>query len=163
MRATTVLLGAAFTLSAISASVAHAERTERHTRLPEGTPVVIVGRISSPPKGELNEQKMQVALGRRKVDYTLHFGDAYVLKGPNGEKIDEDAFDDGQWVRAEGRIMNDPRRIKVSRVRLISTREMATLHGNPYNRPGHSHGYLQWPAGEANVAGWRGRLQRRKR
>lgn len=123
--------------------------------LPEGTPVVVVGQVSSPPKGELNEQKMQVAVGRSRTDYTLHFGDAYVLKGPNGEEIDEDAFDDGQWVRAEGRVMDDSRRIKVSRVRLISTREMASLHGNPYNRRGHSHGYLMWPAGEARVAGYR--------
>jgi hypothetical protein len=135
-------------------------RNALHTRLPEGTPVIIVGRVSSPPNGTLGEQKMQVALGADRTDFTLHFGDAYVLKGPNGEGIDEDAFDDGQWVRAEGRVMDDPRRIKVSRVRLISTREMATLHGSPYNRPGFAYGYLQWPAGEAKVAGWRGTVYR---
>ncbi len=123
--------------------------------LPEGTPVVVVGQISSPPKGTLNEQKMQIAVGRSRTDYTLHFGDAYVLKGPNGEKVDEDGFDDGQWVRAEGRVMDDPRRVMVSRIRIITSRKLANLRGNPYNRSGHAYGYIMWPAGEARVAGYR--------
>jgi hypothetical protein len=57
--------------------------------------------------------------------------------------------------------MDDPRRIKVSRVRLVTTRELPTLRGTPYNRRGFSLGYLQWPAGEARVAGWRGTMTRR--
>jgi hypothetical protein len=134
-----------------------------HTKLPEGTAVVIVGRIASPPRGEINEQKMQVAVGPQGVEYTLHFRGSKVLKGPNGEHVDEDPFDEGQWVRGEGRIMGDPRRIKVSRIRLISTREMSSLRGNPYNRRGFSHGYLTWPAGEARVAGWRGQVYRTDR
>ncbi|MGV3721527.1 MAG: hypothetical protein ACO1SX_11515 [Actinomycetota bacterium] len=150
------------TLAILVPAVAAADQVT-HTRLPEGTPVVIVGRVSSPPSGAIGEQKMQVALGPSRVDYTLHFGDASVLKGPNGEEIDEDAFDDGQWVRAEGRIMDDPRRIMVSRARIVSTRKIPTLRGTPYNRGGYSLGYLQWPAGEARVAGWRGTITRRSR
>lgn len=144
-------------MAAVAASLAVAAQAEKpHTRLPEGTPVVIIGQVSSPPKGELDEQKMQVALGPQKVDYTLHISRASVLKGPNGEEIDEDAFDDGQWVRAEGRIMDDPRRIMVSRARLITTRKLPTLQGTAYNRRGFSHGYLTWPYGEASrVAGYR--------
>lgn len=134
-------------------SAAQAEKP--HTRLPEGTPVVIVGQVSSPPKGEIDEQKMQIALGPHKVDYTLHLNRAAVLKGPNGEQIDEDAFDDGQWVRAEGRVMDDPRRIMVSRIRLVTTRELPSLRGTPYYRRGLAQGYLMWPYGEARVAGYR--------
>ena len=142
------------TAALVMAGAAWAEKP--HTRLPEGTPVVIVGQVSSPPAGAFaDEQKMQIALGPHKVDYTLHISRARVLKGPNGEQIDEDAFDDGQWVRAEGRVMDDPRRIMVSRIRLISTRELPTLRGTPYVRPGYVHGYLTWPAGGARVAGYR--------
>lgn len=139
--------------AALLMSEAGAEKP--HTQLPEGTAVVIVGRVSSPPKGELNEQKMQIAVGPRKVDYTVHIGRAAVIKGPNGEEVDEDAFDDGQWIRAEGRVMDDPRRIMASRVRLITTRELGSLRGSPYYRRGFAHGYLTWPAGEARVAGSR--------
>ena len=136
-------------------------RDKWHTRLPEGTPVVVVGQISSPPTGALNEQKAQISLGPGQVDYTLHFGDA-LMKGPQGQEIDEDALDDGQWVRAEGRIMNDTRRIKVSRLRVISGRKLASLRGTSYYRAGYPYGYLVWPAGEtrSRVAGYRSTYRR---
>jgi hypothetical protein len=138
-------------------------REVRATDLPEGTAVVIVGQVSSPPKGALNQKKMQVAIGPQHVDYTLHFSDAHALRGPMGEEIDEDAFDDGQWVRAEGRIMKDPRRIWVGRIRLIDPEKSSSLQGTPYYRRGFAYGYLAWPAGEARVAGWRGTIHRRAR
>ena len=127
---------------------------KRASRLPEGTAVVIVGQVSSPPRGSLNEQKMQVAIGPRRVDYTLHLSRSDVRKGRRGRKVDEDRFDHGDWVRAEGRIMSDPRRIMVSRLRVV-TRGTASLAGSPYSRPGFNRGYLMWPAGEARVAGSR--------
>lgn len=144
------LLGSAALISGAAAARKH------YTRLPEGTPVLIVGQVSSNPKSSVDEQKMQVAIGPEEVDYTLHLNRATVFKGPNGEWIDEDRFQDGHWVRAEGRVMNDPRRIMVSRIRLITTRKAPTLSGNPYNRRGYAKGYLVWPYGEASrVAGSR--------
>jgi hypothetical protein len=106
----------------------------------EGTPVVVVGVVSSPPKGALNEQKMQVAVGPSRTDYTLHFSNA-VLIGPNGQKIDEDGLDDGQWVRATGMVMDDPRRIKVSQVQVVAD-ERAGLAMSPYARRGFEYGYV---------------------
>jgi hypothetical protein len=111
--------------------------------LPDGTPVVVVGQISSPPRGAINEQKMQVAVGYSRSDYTLHFRDA-VVKGPYGERWDEDPLDEGQWVRAEGYVMDDPRRIKVTRMRVISEQEMSSIQGTPYYRAGAPYGYLTY-------------------
>jgi hypothetical protein len=139
--------------TALSSGAAYAAR-ERHTRLPEGSPVVIVGQISSPPRGAINEQKMQVAVGPRRVDYTLHFGDG-VVRGPRGRNIDEDKLDDGQWVRAEGRIMDDPRRIKVHALKVISKNKLSSLRGTPYYRRGLAQGYLAWPTPRSRVAGQR--------
>jgi len=147
----------AVAVAAVIATAGARAEEKRHTTLPRGTQVILVGRVSSPPKGALNEKKMQVALGRPRshVDYTLHFGDAVVLS-PQGAEIDEDRLDEGQWVRAEGTVMENPRRIKVSRMRVISPNDrMRNLKGSPYYRPGHPHGYLMWPAGPARVAGVR--------
>jgi len=120
-------------------------KEKRNAAFPKGTPVVVVGPITSPPKGELNEQKMQVGIGPERADYTLHFRDARLL-GLHGEKIDEDGFDSRQWVRAEGTVMGNPRRIKVSRVQVISSDE-AGFPGTPFARPGFAHGYVLSVAG----------------
>ncbi|MFN3652952.1 MAG: OB-fold nucleic acid binding domain-containing protein [Armatimonadota bacterium] len=111
----------------------------------ENTPVTVVGRISSPPKGELNEQKMQVAVGPQDTDYTLHFSDATIL-GMNGQTLDEDGLDDGMWVRAEGRVMDDARRIKVTRVQVIAPDEQS-FRRTAFYRPGLSRGYVSAVAG----------------
>lgn len=107
----------------------------------EGTRVAVVGRVSSPPKGALEEKKMQVAVGPQKTDYTLHFSDAQLV-GLAGQKIDEDGFDDGQWVRAEGRIMDDPRRIKVDRVQVIGDKNATNIASSLFYRPGLAYGYV---------------------
>src|SRR5688500_1670381 len=105
-------IAAALCLGVIAAAHVRAAEPAAFT---QGTPVVVVGQVSSPPKGELNEQKMQVAVGPNRTDYTLHFRKAELI-GLTGQKIDEDGFDNKQWVRAEGRVMGDPRRIEVHRV-----------------------------------------------
>jgi hypothetical protein len=131
-------------VATVTAALAIPGAAQRHTRLPEGTWVVIVGRISSPPNGTLNHQKMQVEVGPREVDYTLHFPKA-AIRTPKGAPIDEDRLDDGQWVRAEGRVMDDPRRIRVSRLKVISPHDrMASIQGTPYFRRGYPYGYITW-------------------
>jgi hypothetical protein len=113
--------------------------------LSQGARVVLVGQVSSPPKGEINEQKMQVAVGSERIDYTLHFRNAQLF-GLQGQKIDEDGLDDGQWVRAEGAMMDDPRRVQVSRVQVIGTKE-GGYETSAFSHPGFSHGYLMAVAG----------------
>jgi hypothetical protein len=118
-------------------------------RFSRGTPVVVVGRITSPPKGALEEQKMQVAIGPSKTDYTLHFRGAD-LTGLHGQKIDEDGLDDGQWVRAEGKVMDDPRRVKVSRLQVIAPDDPA-LKRSAFYRSGFDQGYVTSVAGSRQV------------
>ncbi len=122
-----------------------AGRDASPTGLAMGTAVVMVGRVSSPPKGELEEKKMQVAVGPDRTDYTLHFRDAQLV-GLHGQKIDEDGFNDGQWVRAEGTVMDDSRRIKATRVQVIGTDDMG-FRRSAFARPGYQHGYLMTTAG----------------
>jgi len=117
-------------------------------RLREGQRVALVGQITSAPKevaGVRAERKMQVAIGPGKVDYTLHMSDAEVL-GLNGQKIETDDLTDKQWVRAEGTVMDDPRRIRVTRVQVIGT-DAASMRSSPYFRADHERGYLAVVAG----------------
>jgi hypothetical protein len=115
----------------------------------KGTPVVVVGRITSPPKGELNEKKMQVAIGPDKSDYTLHFRKAEVL-GLRGQKLDEDGLDDGMWVRAEGAMMGDPRRVEVRRIQVIAPDDKEHKRSAFY-RSGYDFGYISSVAGIREV------------
>jgi len=111
-----------------------------------GTPVVIVGEVTSPPKGLLGEQKLQVAVGPAKTDYTLHFNGATLL-GPNGQKLDEDGLDGGQWVRAEGQVMPDSsRRIKVTRLQVVA-KDTPALQQSAFYRTGLEHGFITSVAG----------------
>jgi hypothetical protein len=113
------------------------------------TQVVVVGPITSPPKGAINEKKMQVAVGPDKTDYTLHFRNAK-LYGLRGQKIDEDGLDDGMWVRAEGRIGDDPRRITVDRVQVIAPDAPGHKKG-AFFRPGYEYGYVSSVAGSREI------------
>ena len=113
------------------------------------TPVVVVGRISSPPAGAINERKMQVAVGPEKMDYTLHFRKASVM-GLHGEKLDEDGLDDGMWVRAEGRMMSDPRRVEVTRVQVIAPDDKQHPRSAFY-RAGYDFGYITAVAGSREI------------
>ena len=141
MKQMTALAAAFAVLLALPAVAKHG----RSSGLSQGAQVVLVGQVSSPPKGAINEQKMQVAVGPERTDYTLHFRGAQLI-GLQGQKIDEDGFNDGQWVRAEGTLMDDPRRIRVSRVQVIGTKENG-YETTAFAHPGFNQGYLMAVAG----------------
>jgi len=130
-------------------SPVHAKDEKAKTGFTRGTPVVVVGRITSSPAGVIGEQKMQVAIGPEKTDYTLHFRKAE-LTGLRGQKIDEDGLDDGMWVRAEGRVMDNPRRIEVTRVQVIAPDDKEHRR-SVFFRPGYDFGYVSSVAGIRQV------------
>jgi hypothetical protein len=109
----------------------------------------VVGRITSPPKGAINEKKMQVAIGQDKSDYTLHFRKAEVT-GLRGQNIDEDGLDDGMWVRAEGKMMDDPRRVEVTRIQVVAPDDKQ-LRRSAFYRSGYDFGYISSVAGIREV------------
>jgi len=117
----------------------------------EGTPVVIVGMISSQPRdfGVGTERKMQVAVGPQKVDYTLHLSDAK-LHSYHGTEVKPDHFMDKMWLRAEGTVMDDPRRIKVAKLQVIG-KDMPSLRQSAFYRPGLAQGYVMAVAGARQV------------
>jgi len=118
-------------------------------RLAENTPVVVVGEITSEPKSIVSENKMQVAVGPAKTDYTLHLSDAKMYDN-YGAVIKPDKLAGKMWVRAEGSIMNDPRRIKVSRLQVVG-KDMAGLKQSAFYRPGFDQGYLMAVAGSREI------------
>lgn len=109
---------------------------------PEHTRVLIVGRISSQPRNVLfsHEQKMQVSVGSNRKDYTLHLRHARII-GPNGGVAQVSDLRDRWWVRAEGRVMDDPQRIQVSRLQVFS-KTRNNLRGTAYYQRGRPHGYV---------------------
>lgn len=110
--------------------------------LTAGERVTLVGEVSSQPRdiGFLVEKKMQVAIGPNKTDYTLHSGDAAIFNY-HGEKASIDDIQDKMWVYAEGTVMDDPRRIKVTRLQVIGANQ-AGMKASRFARPGWDHGYL---------------------
>jgi hypothetical protein len=110
---------------------------------PQGTRVEVVGVISSQPRdvGVTHEKKMQVAIGPQRTDYTLHFDDAR-LYGLTGQEISGDDFRDRMWVRAEGEVMDDSRRIKVHRLEIIASDE-GTFQRSRFFRPSDTAGYVR--------------------
>jgi hypothetical protein len=114
----------------------------------EGQQVVVVGEITSSPKkvaGVREEQKMQVAVGPGKTDYTLHLEGA-PLVGASGQKIEDNDLADKMWVRAVGTVMDDPRRIKVTRLQVIG-KDMPSLQRSAFYRSGLDQGYVMAVAG----------------
>jgi len=118
-------------------------------RFAEGTPVVIVGEISSQPKDIVNEKKAQVAIGPAKMDFTLHLSDAKMFSYP-GASIQPNDLVDKMWVRAEGTVMDDPRRIKVTRLQVIG-KDMPSLQRSAFFRPGFNQGYIVAVAGSREI------------
>lgn len=111
----------------------------------KGTPVVVIGKVTSPPKTRLGEQKLQVAVGPEHSDYTLHFFRAQVL-GLDGRPLEEGGFHHRMWLRAEGVVMNDPRRIKVSRLQVIAKDREGLAH-TAYLPAGVGQGYIESVSG----------------
>jgi hypothetical protein len=118
----------------------------------EGQQVVLVGEITSSPKhvaGVAEEQKMQVAIGPGKTDYTLHLKDAQMI-GQSGAKIQDNDLVDHMWVRAEGTVMDDPRRIKVAKLQVVG-KDMPGLQSSAFYRPGFDQGYVMAVAGSRQI------------
>jgi hypothetical protein len=118
-------------------------------RLAENTPVVVVGEVTSQPKSIVSENKMQVAVGPAKMDYTLHLSDAKMYDN-YGAVIKADKLSDKTWVRAEGSIMNDPRRVKVTRLQVIG-KDMPSLKQSAFYRSGFDQGYIMAVAGTRQI------------
>jgi hypothetical protein len=114
-------------------------------RLPEGTPVVLVGEITSSPKAIIREHRMQVAVSPARMTYTLHLSGATVYDA-HGAVIKPHRLADKMWVRAEGTVMTDPWRIKAKQVQVIG-KDMSSLQQSAFYRPGFEHGYLMAIAG----------------
>jgi hypothetical protein len=113
----------------------------------QGTRVVVVGPITSQPRdaGIAVESKMQVGIGPERRDYTLHLKDAQLL-GFHGNKIEKSGLKDKMWIRAEGQVMDDPRRIKVSRLQVVGA-DLPGLRRSAFYRTGFDHGYVMAVAG----------------
>ena len=118
----------------------------RHTETglwKEGTPVVIMGQVTSKPHKVAGavEKHFQIALGPSKSDiYTLHVSDAE-MTGVNGEKLAASDLVDKIWVRAEGTIMNDPHRIKVAKLEVLG-RDAESVRKTKFYRKGFERGYI---------------------
>jgi hypothetical protein len=141
-----VALALGVAASIAGAAVAQA-RTPAVRHFPEGTWVTVVGRISSQPKNGtfVHEHKMQVSVGPHSKDYTLHLRHATII-GPNGHRAQISDMQDRWWVRAEGRVMNDPLRVMVSRMKVFR-KGGDSLQGTAYYRPGKPYGYVTAVAG----------------
>jgi len=118
----------------------------------EGQNVVVIGEVTSSPKkiaGVVQEQKMQVAVGPGKADYTMHLTDAMLI-GATGQKIAASDLATHTWVRAEGTVMDDPRRIKVTRLQVIG-KDLPDLQSSAFYRPGFDQGYVMAVAGSRQI------------
>jgi len=118
-------------------------------RFAQGTPVVIVGEITSQPKDILNEHKMQVGIGPSRMDFTLHLSDAK-LYGYQGGPTEAKDLRTKMWVRAEGTVMDDPRRVKVTRLQVIG-KDQPSLQQSAFYRPGFDQGYVVAVAGSQQI------------
>jgi len=129
--ALTVLVG-----SALPAQADH------HDKSREGTPVVLIGEVTSQPKdfGFLQEKKFQVSTGPSMGEHTLHVSDA-VLQDYYGRKRGVSDIQDKMWVRAEGQMMKDARRIKVTRLEIIGS-DRTAYHNSIYFTPQTASGTL---------------------
>lgn len=108
----------------------------------KGERVIVVAPITSQPRdaGVTVEEKMQVAIGPSKTDFTLHFDDATLI-GLDGNEAEASGLRDKMWVRAEGTVMDDARRIQVSRLQVIASDEPG-FRGSSFFRTGGEHGYI---------------------
>jgi hypothetical protein len=120
--------------------------------LPSGTEVVIVGEVSSHPRswGILHEKKMQVEVGPQKADYTLHLSSAQMFDNTTGRKIVKSDLRDQWWVRAEGTVLPDNRRILVRKLEVIAKDE-PKFRETAFWALGRERGYVETVAGSRQV------------
>jgi hypothetical protein len=135
----TLMLG--LVLGLAGTAQAHHHRTGLRT---PGTPVVIVGQVTSAPHKVAGavQKRFQIALGPNRGDvYTLHIGDADMV-GLGGEKFAASDLDDKQWVRAEGTLMDNPHRIKVSRLEVVG-KDTESVKKTKYYHENSERGYIE--------------------
>jgi hypothetical protein len=139
---------AALTFGFTAGTAARADQARPFT---EGTPVVIVGEISSQPKNArfAHESKLQVAVGPNKKDHTLHIKDAKIFNA-NGLELAKSDLVDKMWIRAEGTVMDDARRIKITRMTVLGRDPVAFRTSSVY-QPGFENGYVEKVAGSREV------------
>jgi hypothetical protein len=129
---------------ALAAGLASAAGAQQVSTRPfaSGTRVVVVGPITSQPRdaGVAVENKLQIGIGPEKRDYTLHIKDAQLF-GFHGNKVEKSGLKDQMWVRAEGSVMDDPKRIKVDRLQVIGT-DLPGVQRSAFYRPGFDQGYV---------------------
>jgi hypothetical protein len=138
---------ALFTLAlALAAPAARAQQIGARPVDP-GTPVVLVGEITSEPRRILfrHEGKMQVAVGPEKTDHTLHLAGAEPYDELQQEIAPRD-LRDKWWVRASGTLMRDPRRIRVERLEVLG-RTWQSYRESAHWQPGLERGYVLAVAG----------------
>jgi len=111
-----------------------------NTKLLEGQPVILVAEVTSQPNDLKQEQKMQVKMGADTKGYTLHLKDA-VIRDANGVKMDSNDLVDKTWVRAEGYIMDEPRRVHVTRLVVLGKASDEYIAG-PFFYTGYERGYI---------------------
>jgi len=136
---------------AVGLAASPAARADHERAFGEGTPVAIVGEISSQPKnaGFAHESKLQVAVGPGKKDHTLHIKDAKIFNA-NGKELFKSDLVDKMWIRAEGTVMNDSRRIKVTRMTVLG-RDFQAFRNSPYYQTAFDQGYVEQVAGSRQV------------
>jgi hypothetical protein len=118
----------------------------------KGTPVVIVGEITSQPKdfGFVHEKKLQVSTSPSMGDHTLHLRGAMVQDYFGRERGISDLHDK-MWVRAEGKVIGN-KRIKVTKLEVIGN-DRTAFERSIYFRPEVATGYMTTVA--SSVAGSR--------
>src|SRR5207249_3268728 len=75
----------------------------------------------------------------------LHLRGAQMYDASGG-KLAKSDFKRGWWVRAEGSVMNDPRRIKVAKLQMIGPNTQS-FRESAFFRPGLEDGYVEAVAG----------------
>jgi hypothetical protein len=72
------------------------------------------------------------------------------LFGLSGQRIEENDLKDKMWVRGEGFVMDDPRRIKIERLQVIAP-DRPRYGETAFFRPGLDYGYVPSVAGVRQV------------
>jgi hypothetical protein len=136
------------TLVTLGLAAAALAQTTQPIVFAKGTPVVIVGEISSRPHAVAvvsRESRMQVDVGQDKTPFTLHIRSAQ-MNDIDGRKIAKSDLHTHWWVRAEGTVMDDARRIKVAKLQVLGKDGVAFSQSAAW-RPDQSHGYIEAVAG----------------
>jgi hypothetical protein len=130
------------TLALAAGPVAAGEaRKTTGEQFPQGTRVIVVGPITRVANGG----GVAVRIGPDRRDFALHLKNARLL-GHEGNRIKSKALKDNTWVRAEGQVMDNPRRIRVDRLQVVGS-DLPGLQRSAFYRTGLDQGYIVAVAG----------------